>query len=192
MNLFNRVFVVLLLVLLIPVLVLVILAGTFPGVLVGSLRQGLAAWESPSLAMQVTAIVVAAVLLVVDLALLFLEFRRPGPQTVRLLHVANGEAGLTTSSIEQRLTQAIHQVPDVVKVSPTVIGKRKGVEVVLNLETSPEVDVPAKTDEVVAVTRDVVEHKMGLALLKVKVNLRLAGPPGARRRPQPASTPPQG
>jgi hypothetical protein len=192
MNLFNRVVVILLFILLIPILVLIILAAAFPGPLVGSLRQGLAAWESPTLARQVITITVAAVLLVIDLALLVMEFRRRGPQTVRLQNVANGEAELTTSSIEQRLTQAINQLPDVTRVTPTVIGKSKGVEVVLDLETSPDVDVPAKTDEVVTVARDVVEHKMGLSLLKIKVNLRLAEPPGGRRRPQPVSTPREG
>ena len=42
----------------------------------------------------------------------------------------------------------------------------------LDLETSPEVDVPTKTEEVCQVTKEAVEDKMGLTLRKVKVNIK--------------------
>jgi hypothetical protein len=185
MNVFNRVVVVLFLILLIPILALVILGAAVPGLVVTPLRQTLAGWETPALNTQVTTILVAAGLLVLDLILLFLEFRRSAPQTVRLSSVAGGQAVLSTTSIEQRLAQAISLVPDVVKVKPTVLGRRNGVEVVLDLETHPQVDVPAKTDEVVAIARDVVETQIGLRMEKVKVNLRLSERGGKRPSQQP-------
>jgi len=48
------------------------------------------------------------------------------------------------------------------------------VEVELDLETSPEVDVPTKTEEVCQVTREAIEDKMGLKLCKVRVNIKYA------------------
>ncbi len=185
MNVFNRVLVILLLVVLIPVLLLIIGGAALPSLFVGPLREALNTWE-PATNMRITTILIAGILLLIVLALLFAEFRRRTPQTVRLTRVANGEAELTTLSIEQRLTQTISQVPDVIKVKPVVISRRKGVDVVLDLETHPEVDVPAKTDEVVGVVRDVIENKIGLTLLRVKVNLKLAESAGGRRRIQPS------
>ena len=184
MNVFNRVVVVLFLILLIPILLLVIVGAAVPPVVVTPLRQSLAVWETPALNTQMMAILIAAGLLVLDLVLLYLEFRRSAPQTVRLSSVSGCQALLTTSSIEQRLTQAISLVPDVVKVKPTVLGRRNGVEVLLDLETYSGVDVPAKTDEVVAVARDVVETQIGLRMEKVKVNLRLSGRSGGQRPSQ--------
>jgi hypothetical protein len=187
MNLINRVVIILLLVLLIPTLLFVILASAFPGPLIGPLVQGLSALENPTLGLRIVAIVVAAILLVIVLGFLLLEFRRSAPKTVRLQNVASGDAALTTQSIEQGLTQAISEIPEVIKVTPIVIGKSKGVEVRMDLQVSQDVDVPAMTDKVVGVARDVIERKMGLALLKIKVNMQLASSGG--RRAQPASVP---
>ena len=44
----------------------------------------------------------------------------------------------------------------------------------LMLETSPDVDVPMKTEEVIEVTREVVGERMGLKLGKVAVKIKHA------------------
>ena len=44
-------------------------------------------------------------------------------------------------------------------------------ELELDLQTAPEVDVPMKTEEVVAVAREVIESQMGLQLSKIQVNI---------------------
>jgi uncharacterized alkaline shock family protein YloU len=88
--------------------------------------------------------------------------------------VAGGESNIAVESISQRVAYNIDQLPEVIKVTPRVSGRSRGVDVDLQLETSPEIDVPMKTEEVLAVTKDVVETRMGLKLGKVTINIKHA------------------
>jgi hypothetical protein len=65
-------------------------------------------------------------------------------------------------------------LPDVVKVSPRINGRSRGVDVDLILETSPDIDVPMKTEEVIEVTREIIVERMGLKLGKVQVKIKHA------------------
>ena len=60
------------------------------------------------------------------------------------------------------------------RVSPRIYGRSRGVDVNLLLETSPEIDVPMKTEEVMQVTREVIVERMGLKLGKVDVKIKHA------------------
>jgi hypothetical protein len=62
----------------------------------------------------------------------------------------------------------------VVKVQPRITGRARAVDVDLLLETSPEIDVPMKTEEVLHVTKEVVEDQIGLKLGKVNVKIKHA------------------
>ncbi len=59
-------------------------------------------------------------------------------------------------------------------VAPTVKAKGGAVDIKLEIETAPDVDVPMKTDEVVEVTREIIEEDMGLKLGKLDVRMRYA------------------
>ena len=61
-----------------------------------------------------------------------------------------------------------------IKVSPHISGRGRGVDIDLLLETSPDIDVPMKTEEVLQVTREVVAERMGLKLGKVQVKIKHA------------------
>jgi hypothetical protein len=113
-------------------------------------------------------------LVIVCLFLLWLELRRPRKKTVRVQKLAGGEARITIDSIAQRLAYNIDQLPDVVKVSPRIDSRSRGVDIDLLLETSPDIDVPMKTEEVLQVTREVVGERMGLKLGKVQVSIKHA------------------
>lgn len=175
MNVFNRIVVVLLLLFSVPLLLLLIGIVIFPmqaanvlSVLVGGLRN-------IPITVKVIVILASLLFLVVDIVLLWFELRQPAAsRTVRIRQVTGGEAELFTDSIEGRLAYNIDQLPDVVRVSPTVIGRGKGVEVVLEVETRPDIDVPAKTEEVMQVARQVIEERMGLELERIRVNIRHA------------------
>ncbi|MGD8518608.1 MAG: hypothetical protein PVG54_16710, partial [Anaerolineae bacterium] len=95
-------------------------------------------------------------------------------QTIRVEKLAGGEAHITTDSIEQRLAYNLDQLPDVIKVAPRITGRSRGVDIELLLETSPDIDVPMKTEEVLEVTREVVGERMGLKLGKVQVKIKHA------------------
>jgi uncharacterized alkaline shock family protein YloU len=114
-------------------------------------------------------------------AILWLEVRRPRAKTIKVQKVSGGEAELTTDSIANRLEYNIDQLADVIKVKPTISAGRKGVKVDLDLETTPEIEVPMKTEEVQELTKDVIENRMGLKLDSVRVVIRHAPYPKGRQ-----------
>jgi hypothetical protein len=105
---------------------------------------------------------------------LYLELRRPPRKTVKLQKTGGGEVELAVEYIVQPVEYGVDQLADVVKVMPNVKPRRNSVNVELELETTPDIDVPAKTEEVYEVARDVIEERMGLKLGKVKVNVKHA------------------
>jgi hypothetical protein len=108
------------------------------------------------------------------LILLWLELRQPKKKTVRVQKLTGGEAHIAVDSIEQRLAYNIDQLPDVVNVNPRIMSRVRGVDIDLLLETSPDIDVPMKTEEVMEVTREVIVERMGLKLGKVQVKIKHA------------------
>jgi hypothetical protein len=118
--------------------------------------------------------VIGSAIVVLCLILLWLELRRPRKRSIRVQKVAGGEAHIAIDSIAQRLAYNIDQLPDVISVSPRIEGHSRGVDIDLLLETSPEVDVPMKTEEVLQVTKEVIEDKMGLKMGKAQVKIKHA------------------
>ncbi|MBX3013869.1 MAG: hypothetical protein KF832_20265 [Caldilineaceae bacterium] len=115
----------------------------------------------------VTAILLFGILLWVELW----GMRNRG---VRIRTAAGGLAELDTASIGRRLEWHLEQVAEVNTVVPTVRAKGGAVDIRLEIEVTPEVDIPTKTDEVVALARDVVEEDIGLTLGKLDVQMRCA------------------
>ncbi len=107
-------------------------------------------------------------------AILWLEVRRPRAKTIKLMKISGGEAELTVDSIANRLEYNIDQLADVIKVKSLISPGRKGVKVDLEVETSPEIEVPMKTEEIQQLTKDIVETRMGLKLDSVRVLIRHA------------------
>ena len=175
MKVFNRVVVILEVVLLI---ILLIVAAVVPYTVLDRLRytveqaQGALQLDWPR--SYIIFLVVAIVLVFLLLVLLWLEIR---PQTKRTITVRGRdgtEAEVSTSSVAQSLQYHIAEISDVSKVRATVRGIRAGVDIVLDLETSPEIDIPSKMDEVSQATRDLIEGKMGLHVARIKVNVKQA------------------
>jgi len=115
------------------------------------------------------AVVVAAALLFIPL--IWLEIRRTRPVTVRVQTAGAGEATLTADSVTRRLTWHIDQLADVVGVTPEVKAHGGSVDIKLYVRTTPDIEVPMKTEEILAVTREVIEQRMGLRLGKAEVQI---------------------
>jgi hypothetical protein len=107
-------------------------------------------------------------------ALLFFEVATMRRRGVRIRTVEGGSAELDTVSVERRLQWHLDQLADVITVVPAVRSRGGSVDIKLEIETAPDIDIPFKTDEVVDVTRDIVEQDMGLRLGKLDVQLRCA------------------
>lgn len=177
MNVINRI--VAILVVIVLWAALIILAAAPTQALVWA-RQGLD-WVESSLA-QLAAMQPGwlypllrggAIIVVTLLALAWLlqELRRKQTPVVKMRLPSGGEAAVTADSVSRRLAWHIDQLADVVSVTPMVRTRGNALEIELDLQTAPDVDVPMKTEEVVAVARDVIETQMGLQLGKVVVNI---------------------
>lgn len=185
MNVFNRIVVVLLLLFSIPLVLVLIGIVVFPVQAADVLSALVGGIQNISRVTRLIVVLSGLLWLVVDVILIWLELRRPvGARTVRIKQVTGAEAEMSTDSIEGRLAYNIDQLPDVIRVAPTVTGRGKGVEVVLDVETRPDIDVPSKTEEIITVARQVIEERMGLELARIRVNIRHAPVP---RRPREAA-----
>lgn len=179
MNVFNRVVTALLL---LALLAVAMLLAVVPVQAIQTVQRGLTNFSSfltyaqetyywPFIAGRILLAILAVVLFG---WLLWREFRRRKPKAVRLLTESGSKATVTTESVEKRLAWHIDQLADVISVTPVVSAAGKGVNVVISLETRPEIDVPMKTDEVVSVVREVITERMGLQLGKVQVHIKHA------------------
>jgi hypothetical protein len=177
MNVFNRVVTILLfLALMIVIPFIMILPDTAIGsvqLFLGSLTGGLSIFH------RVVLVLLGIICFIICGLVLYLEFRRPRRHTVRLEKLEGGEVELAVESIAQRIEYRVDQLADVVEVRPKIKPRRKEIDVELDLETTPDIDVPTKTEEVCQVAREVVEDRMGLKLRKIKVNIRHAPYPNS-------------
>lgn len=125
--------------------------------------------------------------LLILLILLWLELRRPRRRTVRIKTESGGNAQLDVQSVAQSLEYRIDELPGVRHVRPRIISRGNDVEVILDLNTSPSVNIPALTEQIVKLTNDIVEGQLGLKIRsKVRLNIKHEPYP---RGTMPPSTP---
>jgi len=176
-NVFNRIVVV--------VLWLVLLAGIvyttiFPdvtfGALVGSLSLAQAflrvQQQANSMNFLIGQVAVGFVAVLIFGSLLWLELWPHRQRGVRMKTVKGSSVELDTESIARRLSWHLDQLADVITVFPDVKSRGNAVDIQLEVETAPDIDVPMKTDEVVESTREIIEENMGLRLGKLDVRMR--------------------
>ncbi len=106
--------------------------------------------------------------------LLWMELWPKRRRGVRVHTSEGGSVELDTQSIARRLVWHLDQLAEVIAVIPDVKARGSAVDIRLEIETAPDIDVPMKTDEVVEVTRDIIEQDMGLKLGKLDVRMRHA------------------
>jgi hypothetical protein len=176
MNVVNRaISIVVLIILIIIMPVLIFFAVARPGRATAALSQAALALQSGITPRHVVAMVaIAALVFLAAVLLLWMEVRRATVRAIQVQQVTGGEARVTIESIVQRLEYNVGRLQDVTGVRPVVVGRGSGVDVQLNLQTTPEIDVPMKTEEVVQVAKEVVEKQMGVKLQKVSVEIKHA------------------
>lgn len=176
MNVFNKLVVIILLLVL---LALSILLALLPVETLRALQTAMgnaAQWvgnlqtQQPLLyALGRVALAVLGIL--IALPLLWQQVKPRRAKAVRVVTESGTQAAVTTDAVQQRLAWHIAQLADVVEVQPSVTGGRNGVNVNLKVRTGPEIDVPMKTDEIVGVAKEVVTERMGLRLGKIQVSI---------------------
>jgi hypothetical protein len=107
------------------------------------------------------------------LILLWLELRRHRKKSVRVDIEGGGRAKLSTSSVAQSLEYRIDELPGVREVKPKIKSRGKNVDVIIDLDTSPSVNIPVLSAKVVELCRDILEGQLGVNIHgKVQVNVK--------------------
>jgi len=172
MNVFNRIIMVLLIVLGLALVVAILLNPLYSADLVRSNVNYFAESILGDQFFMWFVGVMAAVSLVL-LIILWLELRRPRKKTVRIKTQKGGLARLGVRSVEQSLEYRIDELAGVRKVQPKVISRGKDVEVRIDLDTSPSVNIAVLTDQIVGLCRDIVAGQLGVKIRgKVQVNVK--------------------
>ncbi len=188
MNVFNRVVIVILIIL---ALVGALIAVIIPFAVIDFLLRFLetlrvileTTYTTAPLVFLLSQIAVALAVAIICGILLALELRRGRPATVQVATAEGGRADILLDSVAMRLAYHLDQLADVISVTPRVRAKGNVVNVELDVETSPDVEVPMKTQEILHVTREVIEERMGLRLGRAEVRIRHAPYPQERGMP---------
>lgn len=104
--------------------------------------------------------------------LILLEVWPRGRRTVTVLSEGGRIAVLDLDSVAMRIQHHLLQLADVVEARPRVSAKGNTVNVSVEAVTSPDVDVPMKTQEILDVVQEVVEQRMGLRLGRATVHVK--------------------
>lgn len=182
MNVFNRVAMSLILLSLIVVTLLVII---MPADVLRSLQFALTAMTVDSGVRLLTA-VMGFVLVAVCVLLLFAELRPTPRQSVVVAQLSGGAAEISSESVALRVKRVAESVSGVREAIPQIRSRGKGVDMAVVLLTAMDLDIPQKTEEVMAAIRDETENRMGVPIRSLRVTVKHS----AKDTFQPAPSPP--
>jgi hypothetical protein len=135
-------------------------------------------------------IFLALVIDLIGILFIVLEVRQPQLKTINVDQAARGEVTLSVASIADQLKAEIKQLPEVMQVKPKVSARRRSVVVEVDVKMAAEAGVPDKAERIVETIRGVMEQKMGLKLARPpKVNIEAVRRPPETRRVSEAPAP---
>jgi hypothetical protein len=174
MNVINRLIVMveLIVALLIVPAAIVVVLFFFPGIagILNNLARSLTDSATVFLVQLICVLTLLTVFFIVIL-LLFLELSTPRAHLFQV-QVTDGRVQVTEQAIVQRLEHSIAQIAEIALVKAHVVAsKGNAIEAFIELETSPQVNVPQKTQEVIALAKQVLEQQIGLKVAQVRVRL---------------------
>jgi uncharacterized alkaline shock family protein YloU len=165
MNLFNRIVVILLLVVSIPVLTVVLVVPQ--NVLVNLGDQMMSFGYSvnniqPSWLRLAGGILIALIWDALAVFLIFREIKSKRNRYISVKEVSGGMAKINPDSIRQQLEYAIDPLPGIVKVKPKVTAKRDKVRAEVEVTVHATSNVPDLATNLVKVIRQVLTTELGL------------------------------
>ncbi|MCG3142087.1 MAG: hypothetical protein HDKAJFGB_03462 [Anaerolineae bacterium] len=114
----------------------------------------------------------AVLVAVLALLLLYAELMPSGKVRMRLKSIQGADVMMSADAIVTQLQFALDPLPGVINVTPKVSkGKDDAVDVLVELATTSDISVKQKTDEVMDVTRSVLEGGLGLRVGKVQIKI---------------------
>lgn len=167
MNIFNKVFTILTL---IVGLITGILAILFPQTALAAVNGLAASFHtsyfpgSEGLARFLARAPLAIALVAVIVSVLFLELRAPRSSTIEVARATGGKLRVTTSSVESKILQAVNAMPDVLSSRVRVATRGTAITAHIEAVTPDTVDILAKGDEIAGGVRSVVQEQLGLKM----------------------------
>jgi uncharacterized alkaline shock family protein YloU len=149
------------------------------GSIAAALQPALTAVSDPNQPLpQLFCLGVALLVPVFALLMLYLELMPSGKMRMRLKSIQGADVYMSADAITAQLQYALDPLPGVITVRPKVSrGKGDAVDVLVDLTTTPDVQIKEKTDEVMDVTRTVLEGGLGLRVGKVQIKIEQVKPP---------------
>lgn len=130
----------------------------------------------PANARVLVRLLLAIVFVLILLALLWLELRRPAQKTVEVGKHGGTTIRISTDAIESKLRDAIDNLNGVIGSKVLAQTRGKAVEVQLDVLATKDTDLVAKAEEVSALTRSIVQEQLGLKLHnKPKIVIKAGG-----------------
>ncbi|MEA3407214.1 MAG: alkaline shock response membrane anchor protein AmaP [Chloroflexota bacterium] len=172
MNIFNRVIMVLAIIVALAVVAFIMIRPLWA---VDLVRLGLGYFEQVIFDEQLFYIFLAVTggLGVILLILLWLELRRRSKNFVEVDIEGGGKARLSIASVAQSVEYRIDELPGVRKVKPKIKSRGRDLDVTIDLDTSPSVNIPVLSAKVVDLCRDILEGQLGVKIHnKVQVNIK--------------------
>lgn len=120
----------------------------------------------------------ALLVAIFSVLLLYVELMPGGKVRMRLKSIQGADVMMSADAITTQLKYALDPLPGVISVEPKVSkGKNDAVDVTVELATTSDVSVKQKTDEVMDVTRTVLEGGLGLRVGTVQIKIDQMKPP---------------
>jgi len=189
MNVLNRLIVVLAVVVLILLaLMVIVLAWAYSGETIHKLGDFVTYLnDRDTNGTKIIITLGASFVVLIGLSFLVLELAPRSDKTVAVRDVETGTAVLSTAALGRRLEQIVMELPEVEGARAKVAGKKRGVDVNLQVMVDPESDLSAIASEVSRVTQEAVTQRMNVALARPpRLHLYYSSRPVVAQRPAPS------
>jgi hypothetical protein len=169
MNVFNRVFVIITL-----LVVMVVGAVTLvsPAFVLGLMRSAADTIRTTAFAgftdvgRVITRIILALAWIGFIVLVIWAELRRPGSRTIEVARYTGGSAiRISTGAVADKVHEAVSAISGVIDAKVKATGRNRAVELRLDVSATKETDLVQKAEEIAVVTRQVVQDQLGLKLV---------------------------
>jgi uncharacterized alkaline shock family protein YloU len=116
--------------------------------------------------------VIGFALVAVCVLLLVAELRPTPRQSVVVAQLAGGSAEISSESVALRVKRVAESVSGVREAIPQIRSRSRGVDITVVLLTAMDLDIPQKTEEVMAAIRDEAETRMGVPVRSLRVTVK--------------------
>lgn len=198
MNTFNRIVIVVSLLVLIP---LVTVFLVIPHVILSDVGRwatdvGRQLWAADVPVRLGIGLLAALIFTVLALVLVFLELRPRRKRFIRVENLTGGMATIGIESVVRQLEYRLDPIPDVIAVKPEIQAKRGKVQALVHVNMAAGVNVPQVASRLVEEVKDVLGTELGLRVagepeVRINVLAQPAGRRGAQPRQAAPATPPE-